>query len=149
MGTVDGFGRQMKGGTDSVSATSVGVCLDQEKVPLDAYWSAWEDELLKESTSPYAPFTLRITTDNMVITLPLPPDGLSVGKTEACDVRVRVDALVPHLLQVTPEGLFARVRLAWGFDFSTVWLHGQPVFDGERLWRGDAMDLEGMRIELL
>ena len=149
MGKVNVLGRQERVAADTGTAAAVGVCLDQEKVPLDAYWLTWEDELLKDTGPDWLPFTLRISTDDMVITLPVPADGISVGKPETCDVRVRADALVPHLLKVVPEGHFARVHLAWGFDFCTVWLHGQPVFDGDRLWRGDAIDLEGMRIELL
>jgi hypothetical protein len=142
------LGRQAPVAADTDTATSVGVCLDQEKVPIDAYWLTWEDELLKDAGPIWLPFTLRISTNDMVITLPLPTGGISVGKAETCDVRVRAEALVPRLLKVVPEGHFARVHLARGFDFCTVWLHGQPVFDGDKLWRGDAMDLEGMRIEL-
>ena len=98
------LGRQAPVAADTDTATSVGVCLDQEKVPIDAYWLTWEDELLKDAGPIWLPFTLRISTNDMVITLPLPTGGISVGKAETCDVRVRAEALVPRLLKIVPEG---------------------------------------------
>lgn len=128
-------------------AVPTGVCLDQERVPLDAYWPVLDDAPLRFGRALF-PFTVRVTTREVVVTLPLPPAGISIGKAETCDVQVATEALVPYELSIVPEERYARIRLSRGCDFCTVWHHSHPVFDGDKMWRGDVIDLEGMRVEL-
>lgn len=99
------------------------------------------------STSDRGGLSLRVRSDDMEVTLPLPEDGLLIGRGNVCDVILHSRAVSRHHVRIVPQGNGAIVRDCGSTNLAT--LNGREVSDATRMSVGETLDVCGTYFTLV
>lgn len=89
---------------------------------------------------------VRIQSESVEVTIPLPPDGLLIGRGSVCDVILRSRAVSRHHVRMVPHGAGAIVEDCGSTNRAT--LRGHEVADSEPMEVGDVLGVCGTLFSL-
>ena len=90
---------------------------------------------------------LRVRSEDMEVTIPLPEDGLLIGRGNVCDVILHSRAVSRHHVRIVPQGNGAVVRDCGATNLAI--LNGSKVADSVRMGVGETLDVCGTYFTLL
>lgn len=92
------------------------------------------------------PLCIRIQSESVEVTIPLPRDGLLIGRGSVCDVILHSRAVSRHHVRITPRGEGAVVEDCGSTNRAT--LRGQEVEDTEDMGVGEVLSVCGTLFSL-
>lgn len=125
------------------SEADVGTVEDGDLVPTEAYVAAMPEQ----GVPPTPPCLVRISSPSMDVTVPLPPDGLLMGRGSSCDVVLHARSVSRRHVRLEPGegGVLATDQGA----ANPARLNGRPLGGSVTLGDGDRLDVCGVTVTIL
>lgn len=136
---------------------------ERERVPPEQPWDAGlppseihpEDEDALSPPTVVSPtdadasgqLSIRIRAEGIEVVVPLPPDGLLIGRGHVCDVILRSRLVSRHHVRILPQGGAAALVEDCG-STNRATLRGRPVVDSAVMTAGDTLDVCGTLFSL-
>ena len=115
---------------------------DDGPVPEEAY----EGLAIEEAESSVAPLHLHVSTAALDVSVPLPPQGLLVGRGSSCDIRLHANAVSRRHVRIEPEGEGAIVTDQGATNLAK--LHDKTISGSAHMSIGDELKVCGATMRL-